>query len=505
MLLLGCWPMGTGSTLATGAPVELPSGPARNHCEKSRWLLLRPAHRQGSDSDNAGNWTYTTTLDAYGYAVFPLVRPSRGKTYPGRSSNSAVPADAIPLRKLWPHMAEPELEQRHEARIIPTEEATNQWTYWRIAAWGSVGVGLTAALIHEGDQDNDVALWTAVGAGVFAAVAGIVSMTKQPSRAERLRAKARMSLFYESEDDMNAVRRGVDRVNVLSRRACQATPNASGTPPWTRSTPSPGNKAEAPAPRSKEQRDAAAPAQLESPAANQAAQHYRKGVRLHRLGDSSGAQKEFEAAIAADPSHALAHLNLGALLHHAGQLEEAEREYRQAIRLAPRDALARVDLALLLAERGQRSPAEEVYLQALKIDPEHGLANIGLGVLRFDAGRYDEAVGSLRNASKHDELRGRAEAYLGRVHYWQGDWESAVRAYSVATDQLPTDSALLIESGRALQAAGRYADAVATFERARDLLEQGKSTVTVPPLKVDWYDAQPVEDLLEKARRARDE
>jgi len=57
------------------------------------------------------------------------------------------------------------------------------------------------------------------------------------------------------------------------------------------------------------------------------------GRRLRNAGDLEGAISQFQAAIRAMPSYALAHYELGVALSQKGQKDEAAGEYRKAAEL----------------------------------------------------------------------------------------------------------------------------------------------------------------------------
>jgi len=59
------------------------------------------------------------------------------------------------------------------------------------------------------------------------------------------------------------------------------------------------------------------------------------GRRLRNAGDLEGAISQFQAAIRAMPSYALAHYELGVALSQKGQKDEAAGEYRKAAELDP--------------------------------------------------------------------------------------------------------------------------------------------------------------------------
>jgi tetratricopeptide (TPR) repeat protein len=84
-------------------------------------------------------------------------------------------------------------------------------------------------------------------------------------------------------------------------------------------------------------------------------------------GDLEGAIAQFEQAIAADPSLALAHYNLGTAHRARGYLDEAIAAYRQAIALAPNYPEAHQNLGVALFKLGQMPEALQAFRRAIDL------------------------------------------------------------------------------------------------------------------------------------------
>ena len=87
--------------------------------------------------------------------------------------------------------------------------------------------------------------------------------------------------------------------------------------------------------------------------ADLAAAHLRLAGDDARRGRLDQAITEGQAAVRANPRHAIAHYNLGCYLLEAGRLSEAEREFRTTLALEPDADLARLQLERL---RGLTAP-----------------------------------------------------------------------------------------------------------------------------------------------------
>jgi hypothetical protein len=132
-------------------------------------------------------------------------------------------ADPELLEDAWPNLRERELEDRHRARIEPVESEEEESLHWALLGLAGMvgGVGLGAAL-YEPAPEAGITLGVA---GILLGVTGAIgSVATQPSGPEKLQADARRRLFIQGEDDLVAVRRGVERNNAGVRASCGTRP-----------------------------------------------------------------------------------------------------------------------------------------------------------------------------------------------------------------------------------------------------------------------------------------
>lgn len=155
--------------------------------------------------------------------------------------------------------------------------------------------------------------------------------------------------------------------------------------------------------------------------AKNAVAHYREALRIDphlpgvhfELGEailmdtgiSQGqqeAQKEFEAAIAANPGDAKAEGRLGGLLSLRGDNESARQHYMRAAELDPNDAEAQVGLGKILALTGHPEEALPHLLEAIRLDPMNAPAHYRLSQLYRQLNRMPE---SEQEMAKFKQLR----------------------------------------------------------------------------------------------------
>jgi len=141
------------------------------------------------------------------------------------------------------------------------------------------------------------------------------------------------------------------------------------------------------------------------------------------------ASASFERAVALNPNDALHHHNLGITQQLQGRNIEAARSYRRALSLAPKFAETHIRLGQLLLEEGDRAAAVACFERASASDPGSTTMHLLWAQALLELGRDEEAEEHLKIAAAGD-------------------------------------AAANVELGLMLQESGRFADAVASFERA---------------------------------------
>lgn len=161
-----------------------------------------------------------------------------------------------------------------------------------------------------------------------------------------------------------------------------------------------------------------------------AQQHYESGWALFRSEHWDEAAREFQGAIDAEDTFALAHYSLGrahmARKRFADAIRAYERcrdlyeqqlqrtaAYQSGARMRDRSASTEllavtnamppfVSLALGSAyfRSGRLLDAERAYKRAIEVDPDCGAAHSNLAALYLVSGRYDEAAAAVKTAER---------------------------------------------------------------------------------------------------------
>ncbi len=109
------------------------------------------------------------------------------------------------------------------------------------------------------------------------------------------------------------------------------------------------------------------------PPATRSAALTAAGNRYLNSGLLLEAERQFQSAIAADPTDAAAHVGLAEVRERSGDAKNARLEAQQSLQLKP-NAEAHVVLAQLDLQSGQLSSAAGEVGQALQLDPKNGTA-----------------------------------------------------------------------------------------------------------------------------------
>jgi Tfp pilus assembly protein PilF len=149
-----------------------------------------------------------------------------------------------------------------------------------------------------------------------------------------------------------------------------------------------------------------------------AATHFSMGTKaLGKEGtDLAAARKNFERAVKADPTFAVATYNLGVIHEKEGRVEDAAQRYREAFDADPTMDLAVNNLGVILETNGQAADARALYEQALERNPETVHARIRLARMAHESGNLKVAARLAREALQFDGKSLGAYRLLARIY-----------------------------------------------------------------------------------------
>ncbi len=199
------------------------------------------------------------------------------------------------------------------------------------------------------------------------------------------------------------------------------------------------------------------------------AAHLGLGNALAFMGQNEEALSRYEAALAFRPRLPEAEFAAGFVLAHMGRVKEAETRYRRALAARPDFAAAWMNLGSLLREQGQDVYAEAALRRAIALRPDLVSSWINLAILERERERPDAAQAYLRHAFalNHDQVETLVTWCQFRAA--EKDLAGAWSWLRWALARNPDHDEAVNMQGILLHTEGRFAEAVAVFERAEAL------------------------------------
>ncbi|MBZ5637710.1 MAG: tetratricopeptide repeat protein, partial [Acidobacteriia bacterium] len=233
-------------------------------------------------------------------------------------------------------------------------------------------------------------------------------------------------------------------------------------------------------------------------------QHFNLANALRLEGDLPGAEREYRAALAIEPSDVRVMHNLAGTLLAAGRRDEAVALYEQVLRLDSAFAQAHYNLASALASGKDRDGAILHARRAIEIEPRLADAHVLLGDL-LQASRPDEAAREIDEALRIDPGHARALSRLAKRLSSQGKPLEAIGALREALRREPESVealcglAWLLTTGTD-PSTRDAARAVALAERARDLTF-GRDAKVLFTLGTAYLEAGRTDDAVTTAQK----
>ena len=164
-----------------------------------------------------------------------------------------------------------------------------------------------------------------------------------------------------------------------------------------------------------------------------------RGIDLLAAGRLEEAVVRLNESIRINSDLAEAHSQLGAALLEQGDLPAAETSLRHALRLHPGYVDALHNLGVLEHRRGALVDAVERFQAVLAVRPDHFEAQLGLGTDLRPLGRRAEAAVHLRAALRLRPDDARPYKRLAAVLAEQGEFEEAIAQLRWGVERLPDD------------------------------------------------------------------
>jgi len=117
------------------------------------------------------------------------------------------------------------------------------------------------------------------------------------------------------------------------------------------------------------------------------------------------AEKEYAAALKANPNDAKSECRLGDIAAQRNDLPKAQEYYTRALKLQPDDPEANIGMAKVLMSSNQPEKAEALLKHAIQVDPTIAVAHFRLSTLYRQTGRPEEAKQELSEYQKYKDMK----------------------------------------------------------------------------------------------------
>ena len=199
-------------------------------------------------------------------------------------------------------------------------------------------------------------------------------------------------------------------------------------------------------------------------------------VLLHRQdGDNPSALAKAAAqkAIEIDDTIAEAHASLAATLGGFDD-QAAHREFERAIALNPSYATAYNFYALDLLGDGRLDEALANVQRAREIDPLSVIINANLGAIYFRRREYDKAEEQLKKTIEMDPGQTRAHWLVGYVYEQQGKYDQSIAEFKRALELSNNGPLALSGLGHVYAVTGRRNEALQIASQLEQMANQGR-------------------------------
>lgn len=154
--------------------------------------------------------------------------------------------------------------------------------------------------------------------------------------------------------------------------------------------------------------------------ADSAEAHMLVGEALDEMKDPVGAQREFRAAVAANPKEPNVHFGLGYLLWTKGQYPEAAEQFQAEIDNNPHHLQAVLYLADSEMQMNRMEEARSLLEKLARLDPDNSMEHLDLGIVYIDEGRKEDAQAELKTAARLAPDDVNVHWRLGRLYHSMG-------------------------------------------------------------------------------------
>jgi len=203
----------------------------------------------------------------------------------------------------------------------------------------------------------------------------------------------------------------------------------------------------------------------------------RGNVRF-ALGDATGARRDFEAVLQAQPTHRYAMSNMAVITAEQQEMEEAEQWLRKALQQSPEDFDCRLRLAHHLRLRERVDEAQAILMEMRQENRNSAEVHRMLGELHAARQEFPESATAFAQAALLDISNPAAYLQLGKIFFEFGNYDEAIKALQKSLAIKRSAEAYRM-SGVALVRSFRVEEAIEQLELANELKPEDPDTLTL--------------------------
>lgn len=222
-------------------------------------------------------------------------------------------------------------------------------------------------------------------------------------------------------------------------------------------------------------------------------------------GQFQQAQQEFEKAIELRPDYLPARMALTQVALLRGDFDGAVRSSDEILRIAPGNIQGRVMKAAALQRQQKFAEARALLLPIIQAQPNQTDALLELAVLDLSEKKNKEAIEYFQRAYQSSTSNIRGLLGMSRAYLADGQLDKSVEVVRAEAQKYPERADLLRELGNAQMSAGRFDEAVSSYQGAlaktKDARQQSDTWSRVAQAYRYKGDVQHAVEALEKAHQ----
>lgn len=198
--------------------------------------------------------------------------------------------------------------------------------------------------------------------------------------------------------------------------------------------------------------------------------NYYLATALYKSGKADEAIKVYDAILDMKPSEVSALYLRGLLYSEKGELDTAMDNFNKAISIAPNDYDMLIEIYTVLEKNGYKETGQNYLKNAMESGTKK-MTNYEKGQISYYLEDYESARTYLEKAK--DENGAEAVLFLGKTYETLGDTNYAISVYSSYINSGAASPAVLNQLGICRMSIGDYEGALAAFEQAIGIEDNG--------------------------------